>query len=264
MSFDCMKKETIFINQNLQDLNPIFYGWEACAPGHSFGPSIRNYTLIHYVVSGCGIVYKQEKSYRVQAGEAFLILPGEIVTYTADTATPWFYQWIAFDGTLSERFRELPTVLSNFPGEILKEICELFDKGMPAHRAASLLLRLYADLFEEKKSRHHYVHRVQDHIRALYMQPLSVEEIAHQMNLDRRYLSRIFKQKTGQTVQEFLISVRMKEAQKLLLQGLSVEQTASLCGYEDTCNFSKMFKRKHGVSPLIWKNSHTKENDKLF
>jgi len=250
-----VRKETVFINHNLHDLNPIFYGWEGCAPGHSFGPSIRNYTLIHYVLGGQGTVYKEEKSYRVQAGEAFLILPGEIVTYTADEADPWQYQWVAFDGALSARFRELPTVLREFPGELIKEICELSDKGMQTFRAASLLFRLYANLFENKRSGNHYVRRVQDHIRALYMQPLSVEEIARQMNLDRRYLSRLFKQKTGQTVQEFLISVRMEEAQKLLLQGLSVENTAFLCGYEDVFNFSKMFKRKIGMSPQIWKKS---------
>jgi len=246
-------KETMLMNLHLNDLNPIFYGWEECDPGHSFGPSIRNYTLIHYVSQGEGTVYKEDGEYQVHAGEAFLILPGEIVTYTADTQNPWHYQWIAFDGRLSEKFRELPTVLRDFPGELMSEICDLSSKGLSEYRAASLLFRLYADLFEKKKRSHHYVRRVQDHIRALYMKPLYVEEIAEQMNLDRRYLSRLFKEKTGQSIQDFLISVRMEEAQKLLLQGVSVENTAFLCGYGDTCNFSKMFKRKIGASPLVWR-----------
>ena len=63
--------ETTFINLHLTDLNPIFYGWEDCAPGHSFGPTIRNYTLIHYVKQGMGTVYKADGTYRVGAGEAF-------------------------------------------------------------------------------------------------------------------------------------------------------------------------------------------------
>ena len=247
-------KQTVFLNLHLQDMNPLFYGHHNCPAGYSFGPSIRNYTLIHYVNRGKGRVYKENGTYDVGAGQAFLILPGEIVTYTADEKDPWQYQWVAFDGALAEKFCELPTVLSDFPGELIQQICDLSERQMPEYLAASLLFRLYAELFENKKRGSHYVRRVQDYIRALYMQPLSVDGIARQMNLDRRYLSRIFKQKSGQTIQEFLISVRMEEAQKLLLQGLSVEQTASLCGYEDTCNFSKMFKRKIGVSPQIWKN----------
>ncbi len=186
-----------------------------------------------------------------------MILPGEIVTYTADDTHPWHYQWIAFDGTLSRKFNELPCVLPNFPGELMAEVCKLSTKGMSEYRAAALLFRLYAELFEKSKRNHHYVRRVQDHIRALYMKPLFVEDIAAEMNLDRRYLSRIFKEKTGQTIQDFLIAVRMEEARKLLLNGNSVEQTAALCGYEDVCNFSKMFKRRLGESPLAWKKRNT-------
>ncbi|MBE6601005.1 MAG: AraC family transcriptional regulator [Ruminococcaceae bacterium] len=256
MSESRKPKETVFLNLHLQDLNPLFYGWHACPAGHSFGPAIRKYTLIHYVTRGKGRVFKGENTYDVSAGQAFLILPGEIVTYVADKQSPWHYEWVAFDGLLSEKFKELPTVLSNFPGELIRQICELSGEEKSEYLAASLLFRLYAELFENKKRGTHYVRKVQDYIRALYMQPLSVEDIATQMSLDRRYLSRLFKQKTGQTVQEYLISVRMEEAKKLLLQGVSVENTAFLCGYEDTCNFSKMFKRRFGVSPLIWKKEN--------
>ena len=125
---------------------------------------------------------------------------------------------------------------------------------MREYLVASLLFRMYAELFEGKKAHNHYVRRVKDHIRALYMQPLRVEEIARKMNLDRRYLSRLFKEKTGQTIQDYLISVRMEEAQERLREGFSVEETSRLCGYEDPTNFSKMFKRRFGVSPARWRS----------
>ena len=94
------------------------------------------------------------------------------------------------------------------------------------------------------------------------MQDLRVEEIADKMNLDRRYLSRIFKEKTGQTVQEYLISVRMEAAKQQLVRGASVNEAAKLSGYEDVCNFSKMFKRLFGVSPGQWSASaHAEKGD---
>ena len=244
-----------YVNRHLQDLNPLFNGEERCYPGHSFGPAVRKYTLIHYIISGTGTIKKAEGEYRAGAGDAFLILPEEIVTYTSDVETPWHYTWIAFDGALSARFSELPAVLHNFPGSLLRELLEAPDRGMREYHAAAVLMRLYAELFAEEKPRNHYVRRVQDYIRAQYMNPLRVETIAEQMNLDRRYLSRLFKQKTGNSIQEFLIAVRMEEAQRLLLVGHPVETVAQLCGYEDPCNFSKMFKRRYGVSPQFWRRS---------
>ena len=89
----------VFINnRHLQDLNPLIVGMEQCLPGHSFGPAIRPYTLIHFVMKGKGTLYKRGKEYPVHAGDAFLILPDEITTYTADMDDPWHYQWIGFDG----------------------------------------------------------------------------------------------------------------------------------------------------------------------
>ena len=93
---------------------------------------------------------------------------------------------------------------------------------------------------------------VKSYVNALYMQKIRVEDIAEKMNLDRRYLSRIFKAKVGKSIQEYIISVRMEEAKKLLEKGYSVVETALLCGYDDACNFSKIFKRECGISPSYY------------
>ena len=249
--------DKVIVNSHFQDLNPLFVGSEKCAPGHSYGPHVRKYTLIHYVVTGKGCVYKKVEIYPVNPGQAFLIHPNEIVTYTADEIDPWYYQWVAFDGALTEKLRQLPTVI-DFPAGLIQEMLESVEKEMSGYRVTALLYQMYTELFEGKKPKHHYVRRVQDYIRALYMKPIRVEEIAEEMNLDRRYLSRLFREKTGQTIQEYLITVRLEEAQRYLEEGFSVEESATLCGYEDSCNFSKMFKRRFGVSPLNWKKERMK------
>ncbi len=242
----------ILTNRRLGDLNPLFVGEEPCAAGYSYGPTVRHYTLMHYVLRGKGTVIKKDERCEVHAGEAFLIHPDEAVTYTADAADPWHYQWVAFDGALSERFRSLPTVIRP-PADILQKMIDLREDSLAEYRIAALLFELYAALFGDKPERQNYVRRVKDRIRALYMQPLRVEQIANELNLDRRYLSRIFKAHTGKTVQEYLISVRMQAAQHCLDDGFSVEQTAHLCGYDDPSNFSKLFKKRCGKSPAEWK-----------
>ena len=91
---------------------------------------------------------------------------------------------------------------------------------------------------------------MQNYLRLTFMQSdLRVENVAQQIHLNRRYLSRLFREEIGQTPQEYLISVRMQAADRYLRNGISVGETATLCGYTDMFNFSKMFKKYYGVSP---------------
>jgi YesN/AraC family two-component response regulator len=182
-----------------------------------------------------------------------LILPNEITTYSASKTDPWHYRWIGFDGALSESFTALPPVFS-YSTDWAKEMLEAnHEGGVFEYIIAAKLFLMYAEFFADKKHKNDYVSTVIDYISALYMQEIRVEDIAKKMNLDRRYLSRIFKQRTGKSIQEHLISVRMDEAKKLLKSGHSVIGAAKLCGYDDVCNFSKMFKKSVGVSPGKWK-----------
>lgn len=249
-----MQKDFLFVNRKLGDLNPMIYGREHCAPGHSFGPSVRKYTIIHYVESGKGTLYKYGNEYPVKAGEAFVILPHEVTTYTADIDDPWTYRWIGFDGELCEKVRELPPVIK-IPDNLFPHLTDSDEKNpeMLSYLLAGQLFTLYGELFSRDKHSNHYVRKVIDYINSSYMRELRVEEIAENLCLDRRYLSRLFKQKTGQTMQEYLINVRMEAACRQLSEGRGVAEAAMLCGYSDVCNFSKMFKRIYGVSPKAWK-----------
>ena len=124
---------------------------------------------------------------------------------------------------------------------------------MCEYRVVALLYEIYSALFSKNEVRSDYINQVKDYVKAFYMQDISVENIAKSINLDRRYLSKIFKQRTGMTIQDYIISKRIKVAQIYLLQGYSVQEVAMMSGYLDVSNFSKIFKRRTGVSPMEWK-----------
>jgi len=172
-----------------------------------------------------------------------------VTTYTADLSDPWHYIWIGFNGQLAGKFAELGRVFEA-PGDIFAQlITDTRSTGLPEYTLSAGLFQLYARLFGQKQSSNDHVKRVKNYIRTCYMQPIRVEDIANQLNLDRRYLSRLFKSHTGQTVQEYLLHTRLEAALQHLKEGCSVAQAAALCGYEDVSNFSRMFKRRYGVSP---------------
>ena len=245
-------QDFMLTNRKLRDLNPLLMGYEACIPGHSFGPAVRKYTLIHYVVKGKGTLYARGGAYNVQSGQAFLVLPDEITTYTADIKDPWEYQWVGFDGSLSAKFAQLPPVIQISDG-IFPALMQCGCADGAEYLIASVLFRLYTELFSGKGSTNQHVLKVESYIQARFMHPITVEQIAGLLNLDRRYLTRLFKEKTGQTIQQYLINTRLQEACAYLRKGYSVHDTAYLCGYEDVSNFSRMFKRTYGISPANWK-----------
>ncbi len=238
------------LNRRLIELNPLLCGCEQCRPGHTAYGS-RNYYLIHYVENGRGTLISSRGEFRVGRGQIFIIYPYESAVYRANTKEPWHYVWIGFDGKMAERLDALDSPVLDFPATAFSLIKSLADRPDTREEvAAAALYLIFADLFSGKhSSRPQYVKQTIDMINTLYMQTLTVDGIAHAIGLDRRYLARLFKSDTGMSVQEYLISVRMEQAQRLLRDGLSVSQTANLVGYADCFNFSKMFKKYYAISP---------------
>lgn len=248
-----MKSTQQLINPNLQDLNPILAGWSVSQPGSKRQPSAMNYTLLHYVYSGKGTIITSGSTYEVTPGQAFLIFPGEAVTHVADTDDPWTLRWVGFTGALSHSFASLPRVFSVSEGFLphLRNM-EIIDNDT-AFDLACDLLTLYSRMIRRETGKPDYIQFVMDYIQSSYMHKLSVQSIADQLNLDRSYLARQFKKRTNQSIQGYILNVRLMEAKRYLMQGYTVKEAANLCGFNDTANFSKLFAREDGLSPQAWK-----------
>src|SRR5690606_10209060 len=65
---------------------------------HSVGPAMYDYYLIHTVLTGAGIFESGGVSFRCEVGDTFVIIPGQLFRYAADTEEPWDYAWVAFTG----------------------------------------------------------------------------------------------------------------------------------------------------------------------
>ena len=87
-----------------------------------------------------------------------------------------------------------------------------------------------------------------------YMKEISVERLSQEFGFERSYLYRIFKRKTGKSIKECLITIRMDTAKRLLERGYSVKSTAFSVGYKDEFTFSRAFKSFFGQSPSTVKN----------
>ena len=87
-------------------------------------------------------------------------------------------------------------------------------------------------------------------IRAKYTEPISTSSLAEELGLNPDYLSRVFRQQTGETISAWLRSWRVHIAKGLLSEGkLSVAQVAEKVGIDDPRYFSRLFKKQEGISP---------------
>jgi len=86
----------------------------------------------------------------------------------------------------------------------------------------------------------------------------SIEEIADQMGVTQRYLSDTLKKETGKTTTEHLQLYLIDEAKNMLLKpNKSVADVAYELGFEYPQYFSRLFKKKEGISPTEYIEKHT-------
>ncbi len=243
-----MRVET-FVNGKLKDLNPLFFGYDDMQPGIMCGTRIRNDVFIHYVHDGIFCFELRGERHMVQSGEVFVILPGAEYNYYNPGREACRVSWIALSGELSADFAALPPVFA-VDKAIFEEIDAVHEaQGRKDILLSSILMRWYHSLFMQLPQKSDRVLAVKDYIEVNYMQPIRVEEIAEALHIHRTHLARIFKQSTGKTMQEYLISQRLQKARDMLCDGKSVEETARLCGFSSVSHFSKTFSKYYSFAP---------------
>ena len=71
-----MKNKQVMNRQtSSKELHLISCGWEKCTPEQSYGPGVRRYYTIHFVLSGQGYFYMNNRKYTLKAGQCFFIPP---------------------------------------------------------------------------------------------------------------------------------------------------------------------------------------------
>lgn len=89
-----------------------------------------------------------------------------------------------------------------------------------------------------------------------YREAISLKDVARAVNLSPAYLTTLVRRKTGRTVLEWIVERRMAEARKLLVESdLSAEEVGKRVGYGDPGYFVRSFRRAHGTTPLGWRGA---------
>jgi YesN/AraC family two-component response regulator len=119
-----------------------------------------------------------------------------------------------------------------------------------------------------KKAYNRYIQYVLTIIENNYNKPIIINELAENLSISPIYLNKIFKKEIGTNIQDYLISVRIENAIKLLKEkNYTISAIAKQVGYQNLRSFDSAFIKKIGVSPteyqkklspdafVLWKRS---------
>jgi two-component system response regulator YesN len=98
--------------------------------------------------------------------------------------------------------------------------------------------------------------KIMEHLKSNYSKALSLEELSRLVDYTPQYLSSLFSNEVGMSIQEFLQRLRIEEACRLLsCTDLPVAEIAAAVGYRDTRHFSKVFRRYQTISPKEYRKA---------
>lgn len=100
------------------------------------------------------------------------------------------------------------------------------------------------------------INYIQSHLE----EDLTLDNLSNQFFINKYYLSHLFKETTGFTLSEFIISNRIREARHLLKIRNSVQEVGEMVGFNNNSHFIRTFKRLVGMSPKQYAKSISPDN----
>ncbi|WP_214814528.1 response regulator [Exiguobacterium sp. s196] len=110
------------------------------------------------------------------------------------------------------------------------------------------LSRALADVVKE--SSEDPIAQIGTYIEQHFAEELSLQGMSERFYLSREYISRRFKQQYGVNLSEYVLTIRMNEAKRLLKTSRQrIYEVAQAVGFSDDKYFRKVFKKQVGVTP---------------
>lgn len=216
----------------------------------------------------------------IDAGTAFALLPGVWHRYQPNERTGWVESWIEMRGPLVKQLIAKKVITaahavrtSALATEMEKALQQVHARSKTNGAAfdATRTAAAYAVLTEweqaDQIAGRPYT-RMEQAVRELerilaehYAEPVDIQELTAQLGVAYSHLRHAFKQHTKYAPWQYVISLRMARARRLLASSdATLDEIAQQLGFNSSFHFSTAFKRAHGMAPRIWCAQFDKSN----
>lgn len=239
---------------------------------------LLQYHALMYITKGTGHFEDTGTPQRnVTPGTLFYQYPRQWHNFDPDHGTTWTEYWVLFDGVKTSKYfgNIIPRGRSFYKIGIDQEFIALYEelydvwffqgKGF---REYSLLLlheiltkawlRINTLSFQKKND---WLYRVKNFLsRNISLPECGLQKFAVSENIGPEAFRKRFKKTTGFSPKQYFLMLKIGRAKELLLrQNESIKNIANNLGFDDPYYFSRLFRRKEGVSPREYRRRHIVE-----
>ena len=101
--------------------------------------------------------------------------------------------------------------------------------------------------------------KVEEYIDNNYSSEIRLQTLSDMVGMTPTAFSRFFKLRTGKTISDYIIDIRLGVASRKLVDStMSVAEICYDCGFNNVSNFNRIFKRKKGCSPKLFRENYRK------
>jgi AraC-like DNA-binding protein len=244
---------------------------------HSFtwnkGRILNGYYLV-FISRGRGVFESAESEpTAITEGTCFFLFPGVWHRYRPDPESGWEEYWIGFKGSYPDQLMNKGFFSSDFPvvsAGLNDTLLNLFNKILDNVRAGAIgyhqvisgitlqLLGLVHALSHQKDNNRDVdfqsIEKAKFYLREHLEGSLDIQELVRSLSMSYSKFRKMFKQATGQSPNQYHLTLRLDKARELLnTTHLNVTEVAYQLGFESVFYFSKLFKKKNGVSPKSYR-----------
>ena len=153
------------------------------------------------------------------------------------------------------------------PAQIFQKMGDGCKSFQPQSVILAHLVSLLYDVntvFRRKPEERRYVpdqsgRQLLDYINAHLTEELSLEELSAQVHLSASQMNRVFREVTGTSVYNYILSKRLVAVQERMAKGEGAYAASQACGFHDYSAFYRLYKKRFGVSPTAQKRSVEKK-----
>ncbi|WP_297086319.1 AraC family transcriptional regulator [uncultured Draconibacterium sp.] len=212
--------------------------------------------------------YKLTGKVNVNAGDGFLLFPGEWHRYRPSQKTGWTEHWVGFSGDLADSimnnslFKNETGIIKNCGNQlIVKQFSSLFqlisNEPFGYQRSASgICFQLLAEICNIQQSQNHKIQHQPSISKAIHIMneridnTIDFERLSKTLGMSYSKFRSDFKKHTGFAPNQYFILLKIEKAKNMLVQTkLTSKQIAFEIGFESDYYFCRLFKQKTGFTP---------------
>ena len=227
-------------------------------------------------------------SYPKRRGELHVIRPGDVHSLRTDGSLKTFliqfsHKHISAEALseLGRAERALVTYLNNDECDAYENICNSLDilkvgDGAPdidmIRKLLDVLLNIFFASFNDNRkkartcSRDPYdkIQQIIDWMQMHYRTHINADDIAKQFHFNTAYLRRLFKERVGVSIMQYLKELRLEYAKNLLMTtSLKISEVCDRSGYRSMPTFISDFKQKYHHAPLAFREKFADDKRSL-